>query len=119
MGLSWVELYKIKVNEKDKIVAALDFEWQLNSDLIVKVGAKYRDKERVARFSDEFYAWDTENYGAAPTLSDFTLADQPGRSDYLSELSYDYQSQFSQVASTDDLANFWNKNKYYFGTPPQ
>lgn len=114
MGLSWVELYKIKVNEKDKIVAALDFEWQLNSDLIVKVGAKYRDKERVARFSDEFYAWDTENYGAAPTLSDFTLADQPGRSDYLSELSYDYQSQFSQVASTDDLANFWNKNKEKF-----
>ncbi|WP_462175478.1 TonB-dependent receptor [Pseudoalteromonas gelatinilytica] len=114
MGLSWVELYKIKVNEKDKIVAALDFEWQLNSDLIVKVGAKYRDKERVARFSDEFYAWDTENYGAAPTLSDFTLADQPGRSDYLSELSYDYQSQFSQVASTDDLANFWNKNKDKF-----
>ncbi len=114
MGLSWVELYKIKVNEKDKIVAALDFEWQLNSDLIVKLGAKYRDKERVARFSDEFYAWDTENYGAAPTLSDFTLADQPGRSDYLSELSYDYQSQFSQVASTDDLANFWNNNKDKF-----
>ncbi|WP_282130614.1 TonB-dependent receptor [Pseudoalteromonas aliena] len=112
--LSWVELYKVFVNEKDKIVASTDFEWQLDSDLILKVGAKYRDKERVARFSDEFYAWDEAQYGVAPTLSDFSLSDQPGRNDYLNELNVDYQSQFSQVAATDDLAQFWNKNKEKF-----
>ncbi|NMM41803.1 TonB-dependent receptor [Pseudoalteromonas arctica] len=112
--LSWVQLYKVFVNEKDKIVASTDFEWQLDNDLTLKVGAKYRDKERVARFSDEFYAWDEANYGPAPTLSDFTLADQPGRSDYLDKLPIDYQSQLSQVASTDDLAQFWNMNKDKF-----
>jgi TonB-dependent receptor len=112
--LAWVQLYKIYVNEKDNIVASSDFEWQLDANLTVKVGAKYRDKERIARFSDEFYAWDEANYGAAPSLSDFALADQPGRNDYLNELAIDYQSQFSQVAATDDLAQFWNTNKDKF-----
>ena len=113
-NLSWVELYKIFVNEKDKIVASADFEWQVDANLTVKIGAKYRDKERVARFSDEFYAWDEANYGAAPSLSDFTLADQPGRNDFLNELAIDYQQQFSQVVDTGDLAQFWNTNKEKF-----
>lgn len=112
--LAWVELYKVFVNEKDKIVFSTDFDWQLNDGLALKLGAKYRDKERIADFADEFYAWDSENFGDAPTLADFTLSNQPGRSDYLSELSIDYHSQFSQVASTDALAQFWTQNKDKF-----
>ncbi|GAA5444112.1 vitamin B12 transporter BtuB [Microbulbifer sp. NBRC 101763] len=118
-SLSWVELYKVYVNEKDKVVATFDFSSQFSSELELKFGMKYRDKERVSEFSDAFYIWDEENYGPAPVLSDFTLSDQPGRNDFLSELDINYDSQFSQVASMSQLANFWNQNRDKFILIPE
>ncbi|WP_226643155.1 TonB-dependent receptor [Microbulbifer variabilis] len=112
--LSWVELYKVYVNEKDKIVASFDFISELTSELELKFGMKYRDKERISEFSDEFYAWNEDNFGPAPVLSDFSLSDQPGRSEYLSELDIDYESHFSQVASLSQLEKFWNENSNKF-----
>ncbi|MEQ3515133.1 TonB-dependent receptor [Pseudoalteromonas sp. BZB3] len=113
-GLSWVELYKVYVKEKDRLVANLDFEWQRDSDLTFQFGAKYRDKVRYADFADEFYEWNSDEFGTAPTLADFTLVDQPGRSDYLSEANFNYQAQFSQVATTEDAMAFWNTNRDKF-----
>ncbi|MFC6978527.1 TonB-dependent receptor [Microbulbifer taiwanensis] len=113
-ALSWVELYKVYLNEKDKIVASFDFTSELSSELELKFGMKYRDKERVSEFADEFYAWDADNYGPAPLLSDFALSDQPGRSDFLPEVDVDYESQFSQVADMSDLESFWNQNRDKF-----
>ncbi|GAB2899320.1 TonB-dependent receptor [Microbulbifer echini] len=113
-NLSWVELYKVYVNEKDKVVVSFDFTSELSSELELKFGMKYRDKERVSEFSDEFYAWDEVNYGSAPVLADFTLSDQPGRSDFLSELDVNYASQFSQSASMSQLEKFWNENRDKF-----
>ena len=40
-GLSWVELYKVYVKEKDRLVANLDFDWQIDSELTYQFGAKY------------------------------------------------------------------------------
>ena len=114
MGLAWVELYKVDVREKDKVVAQLDFTHDINYDLELKFGAKYRDKERIARFSDEFYEWNTDDFGAAPTLSDFNLKDQPGRNDFMNELDINYSKDFSQVASISDVENFWNDNREKF-----
>ncbi|MEH6451114.1 MAG: TonB-dependent receptor [Oleispira sp.] len=114
MGLAWVELYKVDVREKDKIVAQVDFTEDMSYDLQVKFGLKYRDKERVARFSDEFYKWDVDNFGAAPTLADFDLKDQPGRDDYMEELDVNYSKDFSQVADISDVENFWNNNRDKF-----
>ena len=114
MGLAWVELYKVDVREKDKVVAQLDFTHDINYDLQLKFGAKYRDKERVARFSDEFYEWNTDDFGPAPTLSDFNLKDQPGRNDFMDELDINYSDDFSQVASIDDVEDFWNQNRDKF-----
>jgi len=111
--LSWVELYKVAVNEKDKIVAQANLAYQLDESLEVKFGVKFRDKERNASYADEFYAWD-ETKGDTPTLADFNLSDQPGRNDYLDELNNNYHNQFSQVANTNDLADFWNENKQNF-----
>jgi TonB-dependent receptor len=107
-------LYKVDVREKDKIVAQVDFTEDMSYDLQVKFGLKYRDKERVARFSDEFYKWDVDNFGAAPTLSDFDLKDQPGRDDYMEELDINYSKDFSQVADISDVENFWNNNRDKF-----
>lgn len=108
--LAWVELYKVYINEKDKLVAQLDLTHSQSPSLELKFGFKYRDKARIAEFSDEFYAWDT-NKGSAPTLADFELVDQPGRSDYLDELSPNYQAQFSQVIPIGELNTWWANNK--------
>lgn len=113
MALSWVELYKVDVKERDKLVAQLNFEHFLTDDLSIKSGIKYRDKARQARFADEFYRWDNSK-GDVPVLADFVLADQPGRADYLSNSPVDYQAQFAQVADTDRLAQFWNTHRDSF-----
>ncbi|WP_105101581.1 TonB-dependent receptor [Microbulbifer pacificus] len=110
-ALSWVELYKVYLNEKDKVVASFDFTSELTSELELKMGMKYRDKERVSVFSDEFYEWTGEN---PVLLSDFALSDQPGRDEYLDDVNVDYASQFSQVASMSDLTRFWNENRDQF-----
>jgi TonB-dependent receptor len=112
MALSSIELYKVDVREKDKVVAQLDFTQDMNYDLQLKFGTKYREKERVARFSDEFYQW--KDSATTPLLSDFDLSDQPGRNDYLEEINAGYADDFSQVADMSDLENFWNKNRDQF-----
>lgn len=116
--LAWVELYKVDIKEKDKIVAELDWTQHMSDTLELKFGAKYRDKERNARFADEFYAWDTQ-FGPTPTLADFNLVDQPGRSEFLDELNVNYQNQFSQVASIADVEAFWCNNRDKFVLVPE
>ncbi|OCQ23598.1 TonB-dependent receptor [Pseudoalteromonas luteoviolacea] len=111
--LSWVNLYKVFVNEKDRAVVNVDLEWQVDNALAVKFGAKYRDKQRQASFSDEFYSWKASS-GDVPTLDSFSLADQPGRTDYLSELPVNYHALFAPVASTEDAMQFWNSNRSNF-----
>lgn len=114
MSLNYIELYKVDVREKDKAVVQFDFTEEMSYDLELKAGIKYREKERVARFSDEFYVWDTDNHGAAPTLSQFELGNQPGRSGYMDELDVNYATDFSQVANVEDLEAFWNNNRDKF-----
>ena len=112
MSLTSIELYKVDVREKDKAVLQFDFTEEMSYDLELKAGVKYREKERIARFSDEFYTWNGP--GDAPTLSQFNLKDQPGRGDYLEELDVNYANDFSQVADVKELENFWNANRHHF-----
>ncbi|MCF2859983.1 TonB-dependent receptor [Pseudoalteromonas sp. SMS1] len=111
--LSWVNLYKVFVNEKDRVVFNADLAWQIDHVFALKFGVKYRDKQRQAGFSDEFYRYG-ESHGDAPTLDGFTLSEQPGRSDYLSELPVNYQAIFAPVAATEEAMQFWNRNKAQF-----
>jgi TonB-dependent receptor len=109
--LSTVELYRVFVDEKDKAVAQLDYDFDASSSLRLKFGAKYRDKERRARFSDEFYAWNTSTGGLVPTLADFALIDQPGRNGYDIGGSGDYSADFSKVVPVDVLSEWYRRNK--------
>ncbi|WP_066966196.1 TonB-dependent receptor [Microbulbifer sp. Q7] len=113
-NLAWVELYKIDVREKDRAIAQVDLTTEFSDDLELKFGVKYRDKERIASFSDEFYQWDEEAFGPAPVLSDFDLRDQPGRDDYLTEVGGNLSGIFSPVASTAAMQAFWNANRDKF-----
>lgn len=108
--LAWVELYKVFINEKDKMVAELNLNHNYDDKTELKFGLKYRDKERIAEFSDEFYAWDASK-GPAPTLADFNTTNQPGHSDYLSELGNGYHNQFSPVVPVNDLNSWWDQNR--------
>ncbi len=110
--LSWVELYKVYVEEKDKIVAGFNFNSDFSDSLALKFGAKFREKERIATYADEFYEWN-KAAGPAPTLADFQLIDQPGRNDYLDDLAIgkEYQQDFSKVVANKDLSAWYNANR--------
>jgi len=110
--LANVELYKIAVTERDRVVAEVNYTREISPALELKFGAKYRDKERDASFEDLFYTWNPAA-GPVPTLADFALMDQPGRGDFLDELAIgaEYRNQFSQVVSEDDITAWYKANR--------
>lgn len=110
--LSNVELYKVAVTERDRVIAEVNYTHDLGSGLELQFGAKYRDKERDAAFEDLFYTWNPAA-GPVPTLANFTLMDQPGRGDFLDELGIgaQYRNQFSRVVSEDDITAWYRANR--------
>ncbi len=114
MSLASINLYKIDITERDNIVASFDVTHEVNNDVKITSGFKYRDKERNARFSDEFYTWNTKKGGKTPTMDDFALGNQPGKNDYLNELDMDYTGDLAQVAKIKDMVALWNNNRENF-----
>lgn len=110
MALANVELYRVDVEEKDKLVISVDYTIELDDQLSLKLGGKWRDKERTASFVDEFYVWNTAA-GRVPVLSDFNLIDQPGRSGYDIGTRDTYSDDFSQVVDPGDLRAWFNANR--------
>ncbi|WP_340677845.1 TonB-dependent receptor [Paraglaciecola sp.] len=116
--LADVELYDIDLKEKDKIVAELNVIHRLGTELELKAGLKYRDKERNAMFFDKFFGWNKTQYGPTPTLQQIaddlgvSLIDQPGRKDFLNNFDIDYQSYFSTVLPVNALKGWWDDNKH-------
>ncbi len=110
--LANVELYKIRVKETDRIVAQGDLTLPLGDTLEFKAGAKYRDKDRDATFEDLFYTWNAAA-GPVPTLANFELINQPGRGQFLDELSIGgkYAGQLSQVVSEKGLVDWYLANR--------
>lgn len=110
--LANVELYKIRVKETDRIVLEGNLTVPASGTLTFKAGGKYRDKVRDATFQDLFYTWNPAA-GPVPTLADFPLMNQPGRGQYLDELSIgkQYAGQFSQVVSERNLVDWYLANR--------
>lgn len=110
--LANVELYKIRVKETDRIVLEGNLTVPASDTLTFKAGGKYRDKVRDATFEDLFYTWNPAA-GPVPTLADFPLMNQPGRGQYLDELSIgkQYAGQFSQVVSERNLVDWYLANR--------
>ncbi|WP_292008812.1 TonB-dependent receptor [Chryseobacterium sp.] len=110
MSFTDIELYKVFIKEKDKIVAAFNHEINASEKLTLKYGFKFRDKERNARFSDIFYNW---NNGTAPFLSSYGqyIITQPNGTQYLSELNAHIGNTFGPVLSTGGMNQFWSQNQ--------
>jgi TonB-dependent receptor len=110
MQFTTLELYKVNVKERDNIVATVNYEITANEDLTLKFGGKFRDKDRIATFADEFYNW--TGGGAAPTLSSYGQynIEQPGRTDYLNELNTNIGNSFGPVLSVPGMNQFYKDN---------
>ncbi|MCO7185988.1 TonB-dependent receptor [Tenacibaculum sp. XPcli2-G] len=113
MSFADLELYKISIKERDNIVASLNYEHTFNDNFKIKVGTKFRDKDRRAKFEDVYYGWDEVNAGITPNLSDYSqnIIEQPGRADFLNEMGSNIQSTFGPVLSEQGMVNFWKNNK--------
>jgi len=110
MNFTTLELYKVGVKERDNIVAAVNYEFDVNENLKLKVGGKFLDKDRIATFSDEFYNW--TGAAAVPKLSDYGQYNilQPGRTDYLKELNTNIGNSFGAVLSPTGMNQFYKDN---------
>ncbi len=110
MRFTDLEFYKVNIVEKDKIVAAFNHEIYASDKLTLKYGFKYRDKERIAKFSDIFYNWAN---GTAPLLSDSNqyITTQPNGGQYLSEMNAHIGNTFGPVLSTQGMDQFWFQNQ--------
>jgi TonB-dependent receptor len=106
MALTNVELYKVDVEEKDKLVLAVDY----TIDLDERLSVKWRDKERTAEFADEFYVWNRAA-GPVPVLGSFNLINQPGRGEFDIGVRNTYSDGFSQVADPGDLRAWFVRNR--------
>lgn len=110
MNFSMLELYKVWVKERDNIVASADYDLNINDRLKLKLGAKLRDKDRRATFSDEFYNWN--GIDNTPTLADYSPYNifQPGGKDFLKELGTNIGSSFGPVLSSAGMTKFYTDN---------
>ncbi|WP_316793750.1 TonB-dependent receptor [Pedobacter frigoris] len=110
MNFTTLELYKVGVKERDNIVATLNYELTANDNLTFKFGAKFRDKDRRATFSDEFYNW--TGAGAVPNLASYGQYNiyQPGGKEYLNELNTNIGDSFGPVLSKNGMNQFYHDN---------
>lgn len=108
-------LWEGDIVERDKVVAQLDWKHDLNDNLELKFGLKYRDKERIQSEADKYYTWDAEAAGsAAPTLAELTTIAHPNAGDYSDAYGVDYGSDFSQVLPEGVAVDWWNENRDAF-----
>ncbi|MFD0963325.1 TonB-dependent receptor [Pseudofulvibacter geojedonensis] len=111
MKFSDLELYKVSITERDNIIAAVNYEYNISDAFKLKFGGKFRDKDRRAKFEDLFYEW--TGSASTPYLSDYSqyIQEQPGRADFLSELGGGIQNSFGPVLSTEGMQAFWQQNQ--------
>lgn len=110
-----LNFYKVYVNEKDKVVLSINYKHDVNDIFSLKFGGKYRDKERIAEYGDYFYTFNQD-----VTLNDLSqyLIEQPGKSDFLKELTGNASNAFNQVLSTAGMSEFYNLNQGGFSFIP-
>ncbi|WP_274474892.1 TonB-dependent receptor [Mangrovimonas aestuarii] len=111
MQFADMEYYQVGVMERDNIIASVNYEHNINDDLTLKFGGKFRDKDRRALFSDDFYEWGSNS--SVPYLSDMSnyVVNQPGGSEYMQEINAPISNIFGGVLSTDGMTAFMDQNQ--------
>jgi len=108
-------VYRVEKTEKDNIVLTGDLTITPTDKLELKVGGKYRDKEREESFSDEYWYFKkgVDKNGdsiKAPAWSSIATIDKPGVEDFLSEVG-GVPGDFGKVMKSEDIDSWWVNNR--------
>ncbi|MBT2619551.1 MULTISPECIES: TonB-dependent receptor [Chryseobacterium] len=105
--LSQVVISKLDNNERDKI-ARVNLKYDINSNITLKVGAKYRDKERTSTFGYNAVFLPGASLGipnspALLSLSQLTTTDPPKGTGFLNGMNGNYNSYIMNPPTKDQL----------------
>lgn len=105
--LSQLVISKLDNNERDKI-ARVNLKYDLNSNITLKVGAKYRDKERTSTFGYNAVFLPGASLGipnspALLSLSQLTTTDPPKGTGFLNGMNGNYNSYIMNPPTKDQL----------------
>lgn len=105
--LSQLVISKLDNNERDKI-ARLNLKYDINSNITLKVGAKYRDKERTSTFGYNAVFLPGASLGipnspALLSLSQLTTTDPPKGTGFLNGMNGNYNSYVMNPPTKDQL----------------
>lgn len=112
--LSQLVISKLDNNERDKI-ARLNLKYEINSDISFKIGAKYRNKERISNYGyNAVYAPSTANL---LSLSQLSTTNPPKGTDFLNGMNGNYNSYIMNPPTKDQLfqmfsADFLQQNGF-------
>lgn len=105
--LSQLVISKLDNNERDKI-ARVNLKYDINSNITLKVGAKYRDKERTSTFGYNAVFLPGASLGipnspALVSLSQLTTTDPPKGTGFLNGMNGNYNSYVMNPPTKDQL----------------
>lgn len=105
--LSQLVISKLDNNERDKI-ARLNLKYDIDSNITLKVGAKYRDKERTSTFGYNAVFLPGASVGipnspALLSLSQLTTTDPPKGTGFLNGMNGNYNSYVMNPPTKDQL----------------
>lgn len=98
--LSQLVISKLDNNERDKI-ARVNFKYEVNPNITLKVGAKYREKERNSSFG--YNAVYVPTTSSLLSLSSLTTTEAPKGSEFLSGMHGNFNQYIMNPPTKDQL----------------
>jgi len=110
--LSQLVIAKLDNNERDKI-ARVNLKYDINPNITVKIGAKYREKDRTSTYGyNAIYlpaaSLGVPNAPALLSLSQLTTTNPPKGIDFLSGLNGNYSSYIMNPPTKDQLYQMYS-----------
>ncbi|MEY8760161.1 TonB-dependent receptor [Chryseobacterium tongliaoense] len=110
--LSQLVISKLDNNERDKI-ARLNLKYDLNPNITLKVGAKYRDKDRTSTFGYNAVFLPGASVGipnspALLTLSQLATTNPPKGTEFLNGMNGNYSSYIMNPPTKDQLFQMYS-----------
>ncbi|OCK50098.1 TonB-dependent receptor [Chryseobacterium sp. CBo1] len=110
--LSQLVIAKLDNNERDKI-ARFNLKYDVNSNIILKIGAKYREKDRNSTYGyNAVYlpnaALGVPNSPALLALSQLSTTDAPQGTDFLNGMNGNYNSYIMNPPTKDQLFQMYS-----------
>lgn len=103
--LSQLVISKLDNNERDKI-GRVNFKYDINSNITLKAGAKYREKDRTSTFG--YNAVYLPSAGNSLTLSQLATSEPPKGTAFLGNMNGNYNQYVMNPPTKDQLFNLFS-----------